>query len=688
MLIDCFMFFNELDIVESRLEYLYNRVDKFVIVEANITHSGKDKPFNFEENLSRYSKYSDKIVYHKAILNPSDYDFTRVVTKDDPSNPSWQVENAQRNKILEVLNQFPNNAFVMISDADEIPNKSTIDAAIKSISFNQPAVAFAQDFFIYSLNQKLEDLWSGTVLTTNSFVKKQTPQWFRTNRSSFTAVKNGGWHISYVGSAEAIQYKIDSFAHQELNTDKFKDLNYIQSRMQAGQDLYGRPYNVVPVNPNTFPKDFKNCFSKYISDNNHKPKGNTIPDNCQFGCGIMLADNYLNIDFLDFMFGKELPTEVLFNVPDKGNNCYYMKYDASKGVPILKDGQFKTVYHSHFLEHINNVDGYNFLTECYRILESGGVMRILVPDLELWADAYLNKKQDFLDWYRNTWLGDSVLYKTNAQIFMGALHNHEHKIGYDFETLKHILESIGFRNVVRSKYGESNIPSIEFLEDDNPRKYESLCVECTKPSFEKLNFIQVGAGAGDLDPRMNNRDGFTEYVKSLDPTTINKIVLVEPNPINIPKLKECWRDYPQAEILNIGICTSTADRRRITFYYADKDAPHYQVFSMIPEFVQAQYPNEPLRTVEVDCITIQELIDRTLGNQSIETLALDIEGIDAAIIEDTNWKNINCNFLSFEQIHLGDKRSAVVDLLENFGFSFVGNGLDHNGYDWMFRKNI
>lgn len=270
------MFFNELDIVESRLEYLYNRVDKFVIVEANITHSGKDKPYYFEENLSRYSKYLDKIVYHKAILNPSDYDFTRVVTKDDPSNPSWQVENAQRNKILEVLNQFPNDAFVMISDADEIPNKNSIDSAVKSISFSQPAVAFAQDFFIYNLNQKLADPWAGTVLTTNSFVKKQTPQWFRSNRSSFARVKNGGWHISYTGSAESIQHKIDSFAHQELNVDKFKDLNYIQERIQLGQDLYGRPYAVVSVNPNTFPKDFLNIFNKFSGNKQLQHYAHTV----------------------------------------------------------------------------------------------------------------------------------------------------------------------------------------------------------------------------------------------------------------------------------------------------------------------------------------------------------------------------------------------------------------------------
>ena len=49
-------------------------------------------------------------------------------------------------------------------------------------------------------------------------------------------------------------------------------------------------------------------------------------------------------------------------------------------------------------------------------------------------------------------------------------------------------------------------------------------------------FIQIGAGAGDLDKRANCRDGFTEIIKSLPRHMIKKIILVEPNPLNIPLL--------------------------------------------------------------------------------------------------------------------------------------------------------
>ena len=54
MIIDAFMFFNEYDILEGRLEYLYDTVDYFVIVESDITHSGQKKSLNYANNIDRY----------------------------------------------------------------------------------------------------------------------------------------------------------------------------------------------------------------------------------------------------------------------------------------------------------------------------------------------------------------------------------------------------------------------------------------------------------------------------------------------------------------------------------------------------------------------------------------------------------------------------------------------------------
>ena len=70
--------------------------------------------------------------------------------------------------------------------------------------------------------------------------------------------------------------------------------------------------------------------------------------------------------------------------------------DISKGLPF-DDGQFDAVYHSHVLEHLGPDAGRDLLTECLRVLKPGGVIRVVVPDLEQIASLYLQKHQQAWD---------------------------------------------------------------------------------------------------------------------------------------------------------------------------------------------------------------------------------------------------------------------------------------------------
>ena len=203
----------------------------------------------------------------------------------------------------------------------------------------------------------------------------------------------------------------------------------------------------------------------------------------------------------------------------------------------------------------------------------------------------------------------------------------------------------------------------------------------------KKTFIQVGAGAGDLDPRSEYRDGFTERVKSQDPNTVGRIILVEPNPTNIPLLKECWKNYPQAEIYEVGICLETTAEKFITFYYAEEDAPHFHVFSMREEHVRKHYHHAEIKSKIIECITFKELLLRTgVVGTTVDLIGLDIEGIDAEVILETDWNSINCKYLSVEHLHLGDKAQLIHNTLAAAGYQFNGNGIDHHGYDWSFIK--
>ena len=60
---DTFTFYNELDLLELRLNILGDVVDYFVINEANITFTGKPKPLYYRENKDRFKKWKDKIIH-------------------------------------------------------------------------------------------------------------------------------------------------------------------------------------------------------------------------------------------------------------------------------------------------------------------------------------------------------------------------------------------------------------------------------------------------------------------------------------------------------------------------------------------------------------------------------------------------------------------------------------------------
>ena len=70
--------------------------------------------------------------------------------------------------------------------------------------------------------------------------------------------------------------------------------------------------------------------------------------------------------------------------------------DLREGIPFA-DKSFDAVYHSHVLEHFSPEDGEKLIVECFRVLRPGGILRVVVPDLERIAQLYLEMHQHALD---------------------------------------------------------------------------------------------------------------------------------------------------------------------------------------------------------------------------------------------------------------------------------------------------
>jgi SAM-dependent methyltransferase len=89
-----------------------------------------------------------------------------------------------------------------------------------------------------------------------------------------------------------------------------------------------------------------------------------------FGCGHTFHQEWTNIDLVS-------------------SSPAVREYDIRKNLPY-SDGYFDACYSSHVIEHMKKNESDRLIAECYRILKPQGIIRIVVPDLESIARAYLN----------------------------------------------------------------------------------------------------------------------------------------------------------------------------------------------------------------------------------------------------------------------------------------------------------
>jgi beta-1,4-mannosyl-glycoprotein beta-1,4-N-acetylglucosaminyltransferase len=191
------MFYNELDVLEARLQILDEYVDRFVLVEAEVTHVGTPKELFFEKNKERFAKWLPKI--------------THVIAKDLPTDKDpWSREKAQRHALLEGLADADPHDIVMVSDVDEIPDLSKVPFE------NMPYIVLTvhMHMFEYSLDYYFDlEPWYGTIMTTVEMLKKYGPNEFRDNRWKYPTIHDAGWHLSSFGDPKHVRNKFETYAH-------------------------------------------------------------------------------------------------------------------------------------------------------------------------------------------------------------------------------------------------------------------------------------------------------------------------------------------------------------------------------------------------------------------------------------------------------------------------------------------
>jgi beta-1,4-mannosyl-glycoprotein beta-1,4-N-acetylglucosaminyltransferase len=211
-----------------------------------LTFSGIRKNYVFNENKERFKQYMDKII-HFMIDGKSDF--------VDP----WKREMYQRDFLLKGIMRLnlDRDDLIVVSDCDEIMNNKIL-SLFRNRGISDPILSLDLDVYYYDFTIKSNEEWKTKVkiLKYSTFFGPYgiiTPSIIRQTVVKVFPVKVG-WHFTYFGGIHNIQMKLEGFSHQEYNTDKFKDPDYITTCKTELQDLFGRGINLVyiPIETNTF----------------------------------------------------------------------------------------------------------------------------------------------------------------------------------------------------------------------------------------------------------------------------------------------------------------------------------------------------------------------------------------------------------------------------------------------------
>lgn len=215
-----------------------------------------------------------------------------------------------------------------------------------------------------------------------------------------------------------------------------------------------------------------------------------------FGCGGHIGPSWENYDMSPMMRIERLPGGAALKKLAGGGNTFPREVrpgDITKG-PLVGKGTATAAYASHVLEHLTLEDAKKAIANTYDMLAPGGVFRLIVPDLEWRARVYLEdlSRKDpeaASNFLRYSILGQEERRRGVVAHIRKALSGSSHLWMWDFVSMGHALESVGFVNVRRCGFGDATDAAFSEVEYeprfwgtiDEATKYPELAVEAVKP---------------------------------------------------------------------------------------------------------------------------------------------------------------------------------------------------------------
>lgn len=241
MIFDCFSFFNELEILEIRLNILDEFVDFFVLGESEQTFSNKKKQLFYNENKKIFEKWNHKIIH---IIHPN------IETTNSFEIAAFQKENLKKGLV-----NSSDEDIIYFGDVDEIWKPKQVDDLVYNLK---------QINYCYYLNNRSSEQWVGTIVSKYKNIKLNNLNHLRATHTN--ELDDGGWHFTNMGGVDQILKKIDAYDHQEFNNEFTK--SKIRFRFENNLDYVGRQVDWLGV-PFSFEKD-ETQLPPFLRENKQK----------------------------------------------------------------------------------------------------------------------------------------------------------------------------------------------------------------------------------------------------------------------------------------------------------------------------------------------------------------------------------------------------------------------------------
>jgi hypothetical protein len=272
---DCFLFFNELDLLDIRFNELDQHVDFFVLAESEETFQGVPKPLFFKENRERFSRFLNKIIY---LTIPRKGNVT-----------TWDRQHFQRKYLGHGLKEAQPEDLIIISDLDEIPRGNTIGSNLPK---DGEVTEFIMRAYSHFLNRRLlrrdpkferfggQNFNGSIMIRFSNFTNAEDVRRLQGEYSQYRSqgrilqVNEGGWHLSWMGDFSHISYKAESVSGSTaLNVAHRNETAWKTQidQIRSGSKLTGYlpdkkvEYILEDINKNTHPKYIIDNIEKFSS---------------------------------------------------------------------------------------------------------------------------------------------------------------------------------------------------------------------------------------------------------------------------------------------------------------------------------------------------------------------------------------------------------------------------------------